>query len=276
MADERRPRRPDAIVRLRYSKPAVHERSVVAREPPDLPRLEDRARGRGDRVRARGEAAGGRERERGEDRGGHRSGAHEAAHAHRRREREQHRPGREQRPRLVGDRETEHDSRDERALASRQEHGRDTQASAEQLLGVPEFQRTKRDRVGDAHRQRDRAGEKPGAPLRAHPRHEQHAERGRGREARKRDDAVDGERPAAPQPGEQRERRALDQRAAVRRREAQELAEVAVGEGVEARRDLDFVVAPREAVQPQPRDRRAAGQRRERAQGVLAQDLPHV
>jgi len=276
MADEGRPRRPDAIVRLGYAEPAVHERSVVAREPPDLPRLEDRARGRGDRVRAGGEAAGGRERERREDRDRHSPGAHEAAQAQRPGEGEQRRSGREQRPLLVGDRQAQQDSRREWTLTRRQQDGHHAQASAEQLLGVPEFERAQRDRVGDADRQRHRAGEQGGVSPRAHPRDQEHAERRSGHEARKRDHAVDGERPAAPYPGYEGERRALDQRASVRRREAQEFAEVAVCERVEARRGLDFVVVPREAVQPQPRDRRAAGDRRERAQGVLAQDLPHV
>ncbi len=140
---------------------------------------------------------------------------------------------------------------------------------------MSQFERAQRDRVGDTDRQRHGARERQ-VTARAHPRNQEQAERSGGEQAGKRDHAVDGQRTAAPQPRYERERRALDQRTTIRGREAQKLADVSMHEGVEARLRLHFVVAPREPVQAQPRDRRAAGHRRERAQGVLAQGLPHT
>jgi len=48
--------------------------------------------------------------------------------------------------------------------SDREKHGGHAQAGAEELLGVAELERAQRDRVGDAHAQRDRARER-GAPL---------------------------------------------------------------------------------------------------------------
>ena len=96
-----------------------------------------------------------------------------------------------------------------------EEHGGDAQARAEQLLGVAEFERAQRDRVGDAEAQRDGARQQRPV-LGAHPR-----ERARqpstadGQQAGEGEHAIDRERAAAPQRREQRERGALDQRAAV-------------------------------------------------------------
>ena len=96
-----------------------------------------------------------------------------------------------------------------------------------------------------------------------------------GHQARQRDHPVDGQRAAAPQAGQQRERGALDQRSAVGGGELQEFAQVSVDERVERRARLRFVVVPGEAVEAQPRHRGAAGRRCGRAQGILAEDLPH-
>ena len=57
------------------------------------------------------------------------------------------------------------------AGARREQHRGDAQAGAEQLLGVADFERAQRERVGDADPERDGARERRAA-LRAHPRDE--------------------------------------------------------------------------------------------------------
>src|SRR5664280_3370802 len=192
-----------------------------------------------------------------------------------RRQREQNGCGGKQSPLLGGDRQSQRCARPEPAVFAGEQHGRDAQARAEQLLGVSDFQRAQRDRVGDAHGQRERAVQRR-ATFAAHARDEPHAEQRRGEQAGQGDHAVDGQLAASPQARDQRERRALDERAAVGRGDAQELLDVAVHECVEGRARLVVVVVPGKAVQPQPGEHGTAGQRDERAWSVLACDSPHI
>ena len=133
---------------------------------------------------------------------------------------------------------------------------------------MADFEGAQRQRVRDAQRERDAARQRR-APAAAHVGDEPDAERGDGQQAGQRDRSVDGEFAAAPEVGEQRERRAQDERAAVGRGELQELREMAVNEREERGAGLDFVVVPDEPVQPEPDHRGGPAGRREHAQGVL-------
>ena len=72
----------------------------------------------------------------------------------RRRQRDQDRPDRQQRPLLVGDRHAEREPGQHRALTICQQHGEHAQRAAEQFLGVADFDRAHRDRVGCAQAER--------------------------------------------------------------------------------------------------------------------------
>ena len=89
-----------------------------------------------------------------------------------------------------------------------------------------------------------------------------------------RDGLVDGDRSAAPEAGQQRERRAHLERAAVARRELQKQAQVTGAQRRIGRCDLGRVVVPAEPVQRQERHRPHA-ERAERERGpVVAQTQP--
>jgi hypothetical protein len=129
---------------------------------------------------------------------------------------------------------------------------------------MSDFERLQRDRVDDADEQRDRArGQR--APFGAHARDDHDGEQRGGEQARQRGHAVDGERATAPQVGQNGNRRALDQRAAVDGCETQELRQLAMQQRVEGRLRLGFVVAPGKTDEPEPREGSAAGERCERA-----------
>ena len=130
---------------------------------------------------------------------------------------------------------------------------------------MPEFECAQGDGIGHADSQRDRARELRAVRARAHLRDEPDPQRRGRQQAGQRDHSVHRQLPAAPQSGQQRERSALDERAAVGRGEAQEFEHVPVREGIEGRLRLGFVVAPGEAVQTEPRDRRGRNPRHERA-----------
>ena len=270
MADRLGPARRDAIAGLGRSEGAVHQRAVMAQEPPQLPRLEDRRRGR------RRGASGGEQVATDHQRRKHRRraqhGTREAAQPQLGREREQHRAYCQQRPLLVGDRQPEQHARRQRAGAARsrpgrllgvrlggvgllgvglgcgrKQHGGHAQRRSQQFLGVSQFERAQRHWVGHAHAHRDRARQGAVA-VGAHARHQPHAQRGRGEQAGQREHAIDRQFPPAPQPGSQRKGGALDQRAAVHGRQAQEFRHVSAYERGDRRLGLVGVVVPGKAV----------------------------
>ena len=190
-------------------------------------------------------------------------------------QRQQHRAERQHRPLLVGDRQAQHHTRPHRPVAAGERHRGDAQARAQQFLGVAQFQRAQRQRIGDAHPQRDRPCERR-ASARAHPRVYPHAEPGCRQQAWQRHRPVHRQRSAAPQPRRQRERSALHERAAVGRGELEKRDHVPLRERIQRRLDFVFVVVPAEPIQPQPCHRRARRRGRQRAQGVLADHPPHA
>ena len=244
MADASRPRRAGAVAGFDAAEGPAHDGAVVAEEPPDLPRLEDRAgRGRGRagqprRTRLRGRAPAGPESPRRRRR---------ATSRHRMR-----RPGSASSTgatassahSLFAIAAPEQQAGPQRSPARGEQHRGDAQRASQQLLGVADFEGVQRQRVGDAQRERDTARERRRSAT-AHVGDEPHAERGGGQQAGQRDHPVDRKFAAAPETGEQRERRAQHERAAVGGGELQELREVAVHERHERRARLDFVVVPR-------------------------------
>ena len=173
MADLPGPGRGCAVAGLHGAEQPVHERSVVAEEPPYLPRLEDRRRRRGDRARAREKTTGAHERQRSEHGRRDRRRADQTPAPAPRGERQQHRSDCQQGPLLVGDRQPQGRAAPQRPAATDraaggEQHRRHAQTPAQELLGVAEFERAQGQRVCHAHPECQPASEAR-APLHAHP-----------------------------------------------------------------------------------------------------------
>ena len=226
MPDRRQPARRRAVVRLDAQRPR-HDVAGIAEEPPQLPGLEDRARltGHGCRLVHRATGEDDRQHDRCRRRYGDRDGDQAIAVQDR-----DDRDRSQQRPRLVGDRETEQDRREQRPPAARRHHRRYAEDGPEQLLGVPDLERTQRERVRGRESEGDPAG-RSGAPEVAPARPQQHAEQGAGRETRRRHRAEQGEVASTPEVWQQGERRAQHERAAIGRRQTEKRRQVAVSQG---------------------------------------------
>jgi len=106
------------------------------------------------------------------------------------RERDQDRSDCDDRPFLIGDRESEEDAGTVDVATLRDDHGGDAEDSAEHLLRMSDRQRV----VGDGIRDAEREGQQdryPAAPGGAQSRRDPDAESGQGDQAWKRREAVD-------------------------------------------------------------------------------------
>ena len=134
-------------------------------------------------------------------------------------------PSTTERPRLVGHGQPDQHRRPCRALTRGQQHRGGAQHRAEQLLGMADLERGQRHRVGDGEEPEEPARE-PAAAESAHVGDDPDTEHGAGQQARQRDESVHGQRPTAPEVGEQQKGSTQNERAAVRRDEAHEDIEV--------------------------------------------------
>ena len=209
VADRREPVRSRPVALLDHAAAAADHLTRPPEEPPHLPRLEDHA----------GVCGGGRRRARtGQQQRQHERDRDPARDEERapaiRLQREQHRADREQRPRLVGDRQPEEDPGQRRAASHGGEHRAGAHRGAEQLLGMADVERPQGDRVHRAHAHDDR-GRPAARAAGEQARREHDAERSAREQARKADGTEHGDVPATEGGRGQRERRTHDQRSAV-------------------------------------------------------------
>ena len=188
--------------------------------------------------------------------------------------RQEHRSEGHQCPRLVGDRQPDQHRRPCRAMADGQQHRGGAQHRAEQLLGMADLERGQRHRVGDGEEQEQPARE-PAATGPAHVGDDPDTEHDAGQQAWQCDQSVHGQRPTAPEVGEQCKGSTQNERAAVRRDEVHEGIEMPGDQCRERGRRLDVVVVPGEPVQRQPTHHGDRHERDADGEAVLTQADSH-
>ena len=167
------------------------------------------------------------------------------------RQRDEHGTDRQQRPLLVGDRQSQRQRRPVRAAALREQHRHDTERRAKQLLGVSDLQDLVGDRVGGAQRQR-RGRRDDAAAGAAQIARQPDAEGADRQQAGQRREPIDQQRARAGEAPWQRERRPQQERRAVGGCGLQEGDDVTVQQRAEARCRLGPVVVEHDVPRPAP------------------------